>query len=329
MFNITGVGHYLPEVAYSTFDLATQYGLDASRLLAAPGIVSRRYATCETQVDMAVNAARQALRTAGKNIEDIDLVISACAVSYQPIPTLSPLIAKELGAADGTFEAMDINTTCLSFVSAFDLANILLETGRAKNILIVSSEMASRGLDWVNDPETAALFGDGAGAAILSAGDSRVAASRFRSYPSSWEACQLEAGGTRHDFQTQKEDFAKGSTFKMKGKDLFRISLQYFSGFVEDLLKDAKWSLDDIDLIIPHQASPHAIRHMSKVCGFEIDKIVDIMADHGNMIAASIPLALSLSKSEGRIVPGSKVLILGTSAGVSFGGLALEIGDDQ
>jgi 3-oxoacyl-[acyl-carrier-protein] synthase III len=325
MFHLSGVGHFLPSTALSTVELAHQHEQDADRLLVAPGIVSRYYAREETQVDMAAEAARRALESAGVTIEEIDLVISACAVSYQPIPTLSPLIAKELGAADGAFEAMDINTTCLSFVSALDLAHTLLQSGRNKSILIVSSEMSSRGLDWVNDPETAALFGDGAAAVVLQAGSSRIAASRFRSYPSAWDACQLASGGTRHDLWVDREAFDQGSTFRMKGKDLFRISLLHFPKFVESLLQDAGWGLDDIDLIIPHQASPHALRHMSKVCGFDPHKVVDIMADHGNMISASIPLALSYAVSDGRITPGAKVLMLGTSAGVSFGGVALEL----
>lgn len=325
MFDISGSGYCLPTRRVTTAELADIHGYDAARLLQVPGIKSRYYCSTESQVDLAVDAAKFALNDAGLVAADIDLVISACGVSYQPLPSLSPLIMAGIGAPDGSMETLDINTTCLSFVTGFELAAGYITSGRCKRILVVSAEVASRGLPWHDDPETAALFGDGAAAVVLSQGNSRIAARSFKTYPSSWNACQIASGGTRHDYREAREEFEEGVFFRMNGKELFKLSAAGFPKFTADLLETAGWNVSDVDVVIPHQAGPLALRHMTKICGFDPAKIVDIVEDYGNMIAASVPLALSLARKEGRVSAGDKVLFLGTSAGVSFGGLALEM----
>jgi 3-oxoacyl-[acyl-carrier-protein] synthase-3 len=234
---------------------------------------------------------------------------------------------RRLGAPDGSLQTLDVNTTCLSFVSALDLAASLMAAGRHQRVLIVSAETASRGLPWHDDPETAALFGDGAAAVVLAPGKGRIAASAFETHPSAWEACQIASGGTRLDFRAQRDAFEAGVFFRMNGKDLYKVTAAHFPRFVRDLLAQAGWEAGEVDLVVPHQASPLALRHMARALGFAPERVVDITRDHGNMIAASIPLALSMSLEAGRVGPGGRVLLLGTSAGVSFGGIALELGD--
>lgn len=323
--SILGTGHFLPGAPLHTDFLSAVHDQEAARLRRAPGVLTRHYACGHSQVDMASMAARAALEDADTSLDEIDLVISACAVSYQPIPGLAPRIARELGAEDGRIEALDVNTTCLSFLSALDLAETMIAAGRITTALIVSSEMASRALPWQADPETAALFGDGAAAMVIGPGQTQIRARHFESHPSLWEACQIGAGGTRFNFHTQHDAFAAHAFFEMDGKSLFKVTAKALPRIVETTLIKAGWEREEIDLVIPHQASPMGLAHMTRICRFDATKVVDIVAQYGNMIAASIPFTLDHARRAGRIAPGAKLLILGTSAGVNFGAMALEI----
>ena len=203
----------------------------------------------------------------------------------------------------------------------------MIDAGGRKCALVVSSEVASRALPWDSAPQTAALFGDGAAAAVITPHrpqhKSSIKASLMRCYPSAYEASTLGAGGTRFDYHNDPVGFAQHSRFQMNGKELFRITSKHFTGFVDDLLAQAGWRHDMVDLVIPHQASPLALAHMIKQTGFAPDKVVNIAASFGNQIAASIPFALDHAHAHGRIARGDRILLLGTSAGVSLGGAAL------
>jgi len=239
------------------------------------------------------------------------------------------LIARHLGIPNGACATLDVNSTCLSFLSAFDIATAMISTGRYRQALVVSSEIASRALPWRTDPATAGLFGDGAAAAVLTAPaaeqTSSIRATLFETHHDGYEACQLAAGGTGIDFHREPERFAAGSFFQMSGRDLFKLTAGRFPEFVDRLLARAQWDRGDVDLVIPHQASALALAHLVKRCGFAQDRVVDIVRDFGNQIAASIPSALHFARRQGLISRGSKVVLLGTSAGVSFGGIAIEM----
>ena len=308
--------------------------LDSAALGLAPEItcrvaktgVRRRYVCeAETQIDLARDAGLAALADAGLAPGDIDLIISAASVAYQPIPATAPLIMQALGVPEGTAAAFDVNSTCLSFLSGVDTAARMIALGAAKRALVVSSEIASRALPWQDQPEVASLFGDGAAAAVIGASDGtgRIAATRFRTFPSGYAACGIGAGGTRFDLDRDRDAFIANATFGMDGKVLFRLTAQHLAGFVDDLLEQAGGSRADVDMVIPHQASPAGLDHMIRLTGFDPARVVRIAADYGNQIAASIPFAFDIARAGGHLRGGSKVLLLGTSAGVSFGGMAL------
>jgi 3-oxoacyl-[acyl-carrier-protein] synthase-3 len=252
------------------------------------------------------------------------MVISGSAVPYQSLPATAPLIMRTLGIGDGKAAAFDVNSTCLSFLTGVDVAAGMIASGRAKTVLVVASEIASRALPWDTDPETAAIFGDGAAAAVITAG-TRPYTSLMRTYPSTYEACSLGAGGTRFDYHQDPDSFAENAFFQMDGKALFKISASHFADFVAELLNEAGWHIDDVDLIVPHQASPHGLRHMTRQLRIPPEKVVNIASDVGNQIAASVPFTLDYARKSQRVPAGTKLLMLGTSAGVSFGGLALEM----
>ncbi len=325
---VLGSGHALPRRVVSSEELDHREGLTAGFLRRVSGVRSRHYCVDESQIDLATTAARAALDDAGLAPGDVDLVLSGSCVPYQPIPAMAPLIQRALNIPDGAAAAFDVNSSCLSFVSALDLAARMIVTGQHRVVLIVSSEVASRALPWERQPDVAALFGDGAAAAVVTAtrpGESgRLAASLMRTYPSAGDACEIGAGGTRFDFRDQAEEFAAHTQFAMEGKTLYRVVAQHFEAFVDELLARAGWRKADVDLVVPHQASPLALAHLSSRTGFAADRIVDISRDFGNQIAASIPTALDVARRTGRLSRGMKILLLGTSAGVSLGGLAME-----
>ncbi|WP_377211870.1 3-oxoacyl-ACP synthase III family protein [Pseudahrensia aquimaris] len=289
---------------------------------AKTGVSSRYFCDEENQIDLGVAAAKTAISKAGIDAQDIDLIISACAVPFQPIPATAPAIQRALSITDGTCFATDINCTCLGFPAALEFANGLI--GAYSKILIVSSELASRGLPWKTQPDVAGLFGDGAAAAVLtSAPSKKLFAARFETHASAYDNCSLAAGGTRFDFAKQPDMFAAHSQFTMDGKELFRLTAKHFGSFVEKLLASTGLQQNDIDLVIPHQASPSALAHMIKLCGFKSERVVNIASQVGNQIAASIPFTLDYANESGLIKRGDRILMLGTSAGVSFGGIVM------
>jgi 3-oxoacyl-[acyl-carrier-protein] synthase III len=324
VMRILGTGSALPHTVLSSADLDARLGKPAGWTEAASGVETRHVATAESQIDLAVAAARAALDDAGIEAGALDLIVSACAVPYQALPTTAPLVQRGLGLGDGAVATFDINSTCLSFLTALETVEALIRTGRYRHALIVSAELASRALPWRDQPEVAALFGDGAAAAVVGAGDGFRAA-RFRSYPSAYEACQIGAGGTRFDFAAEPEAFARNAVFGMDGPALFRLTARHFGGFVADLLAEAGSTRAAIGCVVPHQASAGALRHMIRLCGFRPEQVVDLVGQVGNQIAASVPFALDHARKNGLAPAGRTVLMLGTSAGVSFGGVVMDL----
>jgi len=321
---ILGSGHAVPKACVASDALDAREGLARGWLYRKSGVRTRYVCDEEDQVDLAVAAARLALGEAGVAAEDLSAILFGAAVPYQSIPATAPLIQKRLGVPDGACMAFDVNSTCLSFVTALDIASRMAGGGL---VLVVASEIASRGLPWKSDPKTAALFGDGAAAAVVSAAGQSgimrgILASRMETYPSAYEACALGAGGTRYDYHGDRDGFDRHSLFRMDGEALFKLTLRHFEPFLDRLLAEAGWRRDEVELVVPHQASPGALHHLAKRCGFKADRVVDIVRDYGNQIAASLPTALDVARRT-RDCAGKRTLLLGTSAGVSFGGMAL------
>lgn len=318
---LLGIGACLPKTAHPSSGFDVAHGWADGHVQAVTGVHTRYYCgASESQVTMGAAAAQAALADAGLDASDVDLIVSASAVPYQPIPATAPAYQRALGIPNGRAFAFDINSTCLSFVTALETCHCLLQAGCYRRALIVSSEVASRALPWDQHPEIAGLFGDGAAAVVVEHG-TEMLQTQFETYSTGYESCGIGAGGTRFDFHAEAEAFAAHSLFMMDGKELFRLTTRHFAGFVDRLLEKAGWARDQIDVIVPHQASPMALAHMIRQCGFAPEKVVDISRAFGNQIAASIPFALHHQKDQLR--RGDKLLLLGTSAGVSFGGAAL------
>lgn len=324
---ITGWGHAVPAAQVSSETLEQTHGLALGSLVAATGVKTRFIADRlgrETQVALGLRAAQTALERADIGADGLDLIIAASAVPHQLIPSTAPLYQRGLGLPDGACQVLDVNTTCLSALSALDIAASYLETGRARRVLIVSSELASCALPWKTAPDVAGLFGDGAGAWVVELAQGRgVVGAAFASHPSAYEACQLPVGGTHNTPHDDSAHFLEQAYFQMSGDALFRVVRGQFTGFLDGFLDSIGWSRGEVDFFVPHQASPLSLLHMARAFQVRSNRYVDITRSHGNQIAASIPTAFAHAREQGQIQDGARVLMLGTSAGVQFGAVAL------
>ena len=288
------------------------------------GVAQRRFADDgETASLLGERAARAALARAGVAPESLGAIIGACGVMEQPIPSTAVLIHRRLGLQDTGIPAFDANATCLSFIAALRIAALEIAAGARGPVLIVSSDIASAALD-PDDPETAPLFGDGAAAAVVGPGSGSMKACRFETYSAGAESSWLGAGGSRLPARNIDALMAE-SRFRMDGPLAYRVAATHIRPFVDGLLEDAGWRLDDVDVIVPHQASGPAMALMVRRLGFDPSRTMRIIRSCGNMVATSIPTALAVAHEEQRLAPGTRVLLLGTGAGVSLGGAAWEL----
>ena len=323
-FGIAGTGTYLPRETVSASDYDRLTGLPAGEVARTFGVIQRhRAAPDETTSWMAEQAARGALAEAGWDPRSLDVIISACGVMEQPIPSTAALVQRRLGLGDSGIPAYDINATCLSFLQAFDRVLAGFALGELRRALIVSADIASAALDFSN-PEASVLFGDGAAAIALEAdGPHLRLAQVFRTYGDGADLCRIEAGGTRLRLADGIDQFRAHATFQMDGPGLFRATSRRYPAFMSELLGAAGISAADLDCIIPHQASKAALEHLKRSLPDGRDKTIDIFADVGNMIATSIPFVLAHAREQGRLRTGELGLIVGTSAGVSLGGAVI------
>lgn len=321
---IMGLAQYLPKNKICSSELDSKLGLPMGSVQQKSGLISRHFANKEeTTSYMAAQAAQQAINNASLTLNDIDLIVSACGAGEQPIPCTAALIQRELGLEQSGVACFDINSTCLSFLTALDTVSYLIAGNRYKKALIVASDIPSLGLNW-QDMETCTIFGDGAAACILEASDdsSRIIASHMTTHSIGSDYCRVEAGGTKLP-PSLPFDLHLG-LFYMDGKKVFKLASQLVLDLHEQLFAKAKMRLTDIHWVIPHQASLLAMHHLRKRLEIPKEKVVDIYSTHGNQMAASIPSALAHYVHANKIQRGQLLYLIGTGAGISAAGMILE-----
>lgn len=326
---IAGNGIYTPQKRVPSNELDKIYGRDEGWTESRFGIKQRGIASPhETSSYMGAQAAQIALAKAGWKAEDLDVIIGACGVMEQPIPSTSVLIQQKLGLGKSGIPAFDVNLTCLSFLSALDIASMGMACGRWKKALVVSSDIASAGLDY-DVPETASIFGDGAAAICLEASDLQsgtgVLSQDFESYGDYNALATLRAGGTRLKVEEGYDALVKGSRFEMDSFGIFKAAAKSLPSLIDRVLRKAGESRESIDLVICHQASRPAVEHIRRMFKSNPERVLNIFSDFGNQIATSLPTTLSYALDHNLIKPGSHVLLLGTAAGVSAGAMVLRV----
>ena len=322
---VVGTGAVLPAEELTSQSLDERLGLAPGTVFARTG-VRRRFVERRSAAVAGAEAARAALAAAGLTLDDVDLLVAASGTPDQAMPSNAALLHHELGLSTRGIPAFDIGASCLSFLTALDVVDSLIATGRYRHVLVVSSDVASCGLDWTK-LEASGIFGDGAAAAVLGPsmpGDgSAVLGRAFLTLSDGVHTCEIPGGGSRHHPSRIDVPFGPLANFRMDGPTLFRLAGERFPGFVADLLRQAGVTLRDIDLVIPHQASAHALDFLRRRLRLPREKVVDIFEDRGNQVGASLPTALHEAVVTGRLQRGQTALLVGTGAGVTIGGVVL------
>lgn len=330
---IRSMGSYLPKKIVSSEELDKKLKLSIGTLKNLVGVNKRHFVSeDETNSKMGAYACMAALENARLKFEDIDAIVYASGSSEQPIPCNAALIQKALGKENSGTPCFDVNATCLGFVIGLDVVSSLIQVERLKRVLLVTSEIASVALPW-DHLESAGLFGDGAVAAVVEqtpAGEgSHIIATHQETYSSGSDICEVVGGGTgihprNYGIGKNVDEEDKRFLFKMDGPKVFRQSSKLLPSFVASAEKKTGIKLSDYDMVVPHQASAAALELIRRKLEIKPERFMNIVADYGNMIAASIPLALKIAIDTGRINRGDRVLLIGTSAGLSIGALAFQ-----
>ena len=299
---IAAVAASLPERVVENEELAGPLGVDSEWISSRTGIHRRRRVNGESLVDLASDAGSRALALTDFDPADLDLVLVATFTPDRLQPHAAPLVADRMGASSAG--AIDIGAACTGFLSALSLAAAQLESGRARAALVVGAEVLSRVVDY-SDKRTAGLFGDGAGAALLTLGG-----------PGLIGPIALRSDGARGDLiQASNEE----RLVRMDGRATFRAAVAAMSDTTQQVVSDAGLSLEEIDLFVYHQANSRIISAVGERLDLPPERVIDCLAEYGNTSAASIPIALSEAASTGLLRKGSRVLLSAFGAGLTWG----------
>ncbi len=308
---IAALGCALPDHVVETAEIATRLGVEPDWVVTRTGVRERRRASADqTLVSLAADAGSAALARADVDADDIDLVLVASLTQDDLLPNAAPLVADRLGAERAG--AIDVGAACSGFLSGLALGAGMIDAGRAENVLLIGADLMSRVVD-PDDRATAALFGDGAGAAVLTG-----------------------TGSGRIGPVTLHSDGALGSLIaaphadrrlRMRGQDTFRVAVAQLAQSTRDALAAAGLAVSDIDLFVYHQANARITAAVRARLGVEAERVVDCIASLGNTSAASIPIALSVAESEGRLAAGDRVLLGAFGAGLTWGATVIQWGE--
>ncbi|MBX9595142.1 MAG: ketoacyl-ACP synthase III [Roseomonas sp.] len=311
---IIGTGGYLPERAVTNDQLAVEKGLDTtdSWIRERTGIGQRHFAAeGETASSMGAAACRAALAQGGADVADVDCIIVATATPDSAFPSTAARIQGALGVTRGM--AFDVAAACTGFIYALGIADALIRTGQATGVLVVGTEVYSRILDW-SDRGTCVLFGDGAGAVFLRAGDPAPGDGLLSTH--------MHADGRHGDILAV--DGGAGSTggtgvVRMAGREVFKHAVTKLASAVDEALAANGLDQSAVAWLVPHQANVRIIEAMGKKLGLPLDRVVITVDRHANTSAASIPLALAEATRDGRIKRGDLVLMEAIGGGLTWG----------
>jgi 3-oxoacyl-[acyl-carrier-protein] synthase-3 len=317
---ILGTGHSYPEGILTNADLERTVETSDEWITSRTGIKQRRKAAPgEYTSQFAVRAGQQAIKRAGLEPADIDLILCATVTPDQILPSTGCLIQAELGAHGAA--AMDVVAACSGFLYGLTLANTMVQTGQSRNALVIGAEILTQYVDYT-DRQTCVLFGDGAGAAVLGPveNDRGILASRIKSDGRYEEQLYSPGGGTRRP--PSAETLAAGDHFfKMKGNELFKVAVRSMADISREVLEEAGLTAEDVNLFIPHQANQRITDAVANKLNVDESRVYSNIAMHGNTSSASIPIALDECVEAGRINKGDLILLASFGGGVTWGGV--------
>jgi 3-oxoacyl-[acyl-carrier-protein] synthase III len=322
---VSGVGSFLPEKVLTNHDLEKLVETSHEWIVQRTGIERRHViADGEGTSDMIVRAALRALEDAKLKVEDIDMILVATLSGDFRMPATACLVQTKLGARN--VMSVDINAACSGFVYGMHIADQFIKTGVYKNILVVGAENLTRLMNY-KDRETCILFGDGAGAFILSRAEANetnvILTSHAHAEGAHAELLWIEGGGTKRPFS--ESSLTDGTNYmKMKGKDIFKNAVRTMSACSKEALSAAKVSPESVDWLVPHQANMRITEAVAHHFDFPMSKVISTVHETGNTSAASVPLAFDAGYRDGRIKRGQTILITAFGAGLTSGSVLLK-----
>jgi len=312
---IIGTGSYLPEKILTNHDLESMVDTSDEWIRTRTGITQRHIAR-DDQVasDLALYASQHAMKAAGVSNKDIDLIIVATTTPDMIFPSTACILQNKLGIEN--CPAFDVQAVCSGFVYALATADMFVSSGKCRNALVVGAEIYSKILDW-NDRSTCVLFGDGAGAVVLSQSEQPGILSTH-----------LHASGSYSNILSVPASISGGKVqgnpyINMEGNTVFKFAVKVLEEVVQEAVSKNNLQTTDIDWLIPHQANIRIIKSTAKKLGIPMDKVVVAVDKQGNTSAASIPLALDIAVRDGRIQPNQLVLLEGVGGGFTWGAVLL------
>lgn len=311
---VCGTGHRLPDRVVSNAEFEASLDTSDEWIRSRSGIERRHFAAPgECTSDLALAAAQAALADAGLEAGDIDAVIVATSTPDFTFPAVATMVQARLGMTRGF--AYDIQAVCAGFVFALANADMLIRAGQARRVMVIGAETFSRLMDWT-DRGTCVLFGDGAGAVILTAeeGERGILAVDLNS--------DGRHGGILHVDGGVSSTGTAGH-LRMQGREVFRHAVEKLAATATTVLERGGVGADEIDWLVPHQANLRIIRGTAQKLGLPMERVVVTVQDHGNTSAASIPLALSVARADGRLKPGDLVLTEAIGGGLAWGAVLL------
>ncbi|GAA4353092.1 beta-ketoacyl-ACP synthase III [Kangiella taiwanensis] len=309
---ILGMGSYLPEKVLTNADLEKIVETSDQWITERTGIKTRHIAADDQSAShLGVEAAKKAIADAGIDAKDIDMIVVGTATPDKMFPSSACYIGHELGI--GGVPAFDITTACPGFVYGLSIADQFIKTGHRKNVLVVGTEVLSRLVNW-EDRTTCVIFGDGAGAAVVTASDEPGILSTHIHADGGYGDLLYCNNGLRD----QLGDFPEPQIV-MRGNEVFKVAVKTLSSIVDETLEANNMTKDDIDWLIPHQANIRIIQATAKKLGAGMDKVVVTVDKHGNTSSASIPLAMCEAIADGRIKRGDVCLLESFGGGFTWG----------
>lgn len=309
---IIGTGSYLPKKILTNADLENMVKTSNEWIIERTGIEERHIISDdETTTSMALAASQEAIKNAGIQASDLDLILVATITPEQVMPCVACKLQHQLGAR--TIIAFDLGAACAGFIYALSTAQQFIATGQIKTALVVGVEAMSTILDWT-DRSTCVLFGDGAGAVVLRADQTPGV-----------RACHLYADGSHGDMLkvgSALPGYANRSIppyVQMEGRDVFKFAVNSLGNLVTKTLESANWPASHIDWLIPHQANIRIIQAVAKKMNLSMEQVIVTVQKHGNTSSASIPLALHEGVASGKIKPGQNLLMEAFGGGVAWG----------
>jgi 3-oxoacyl-[acyl-carrier-protein] synthase-3 len=318
---IAGTGHYAPARVLTNHDLERTVDTSDEWIVERTGIHQRHLAAeGETTSDMAACAARAALEAAGISATELDMIIVATITPDMPLPATALFVQQKIGARNDC-PAFDIAAACAGFIYGMSIADRFLATGAARHVLVVGVELLSRVINW-KDRTTCVLFGDGAGAVVMSraheVGDRGLLSTHLYADGSQASALHIPAGGSAKPASHATVD-AGLHLVHMTGQDVFKYAVRALSSASITALEANGVAREQVRWVIPHQANLRIIEAVAKRVGIELDRFVLNIARYGNTSSASIPIALDEAARAGTIEPGDLVLMCALGAGFAWG----------